>query len=107
MGQLHRRQPDDDGPAVRTGWFPPAPRRGLGGRLAVIVAGAAGAQLLALGSHVSSLIGPDALARSIVSTRVVAWLAIMARGFFGFWKANAAPYANENQFAPNRTNLKR
>lgn len=31
MGQLHRRQSGDDGPAVRPGWFLPAPRRGLGG----------------------------------------------------------------------------
>jgi hypothetical protein len=56
---------------------------------------AAGAQLLALGTHVSSLIGPDALTWSIVTTRMVAWVEIMVFGLLGVWEANAAPYANQ------------
>jgi hypothetical protein len=56
---------------------------------------AAGAQLLALGTHVSSLFGPDALTWSIVTTRMVAWVEIMVFGLFGVWEANAAPYANQ------------
>ena len=54
---------------------------------------AAGAQILALGTHVSSLVGPDALTWSIVTTRMVAWVEIMMLGLFGVWEANAAPYA--------------
>lgn len=56
---------------------------------------AAGAQLLALGTHVSSLVGPDALTWSVVTTRMVAWVQIMVLGLFGVWEANAAPYANQ------------
>ncbi|WAC59500.1 hypothetical protein [Brevundimonas sp. SL130] len=56
---------------------------------------AAGAQLLALGTHVSALVGPDALTWSIVTTRMVAWVEIMVLGLFGVWEANAAPYSNQ------------
>lgn len=54
---------------------------------------AAGAQLLAVGTHLSSLVGPEALTWSIVTTRMVAWVQIMLLGLFGVWEANAAPYA--------------
>jgi hypothetical protein len=54
---------------------------------------AAGAQILALGTHVSSLIGPDALTWSIVTTRMVVWVEIMVLALFGVWEATAAPYA--------------
>ncbi|OGN50210.1 MAG: hypothetical protein A2352_02045 [Caulobacterales bacterium RIFOXYB1_FULL_67_16] len=54
---------------------------------------AAGAQILAMGTHVSSLVGPDALIWSVVTTRMVVWVEIMALGIFGVWEANAAPYA--------------
>lgn len=88
LGQLHRRQPDD-GPAFRTGWFLLALRRGVGRRLAVVVAGA---QVLALGAHGSSLIGPT---WSTVSTRVVAgwqsWLAASS----AFGTRTPPPYANQ------------
>ena len=56
---------------------------------------AAGAQILAMGTHVSSLVGPDALTRSVVTTRMVVWVEIMALGIFGVWEANAAPYAHQ------------
>jgi hypothetical protein len=62
---------------------------------------AAGAQLLALGTHMSSLVGPDALTWSIVTTRMVAWVEIMAFGLFGVWEANAAPYANQKPVRAN------
>jgi hypothetical protein len=65
---------------------------------------AAGAQLLALGTHVSSLIGPDALTWSIVTTRMVAWVEIMVLGLFGVWEANAAPYASQK---PERATARR
>src|SRR3989344_4647399 len=39
-------QSDDDGPVVRSAWSLPAPPRGVGARLAVIVAGGAAAPLL-------------------------------------------------------------
>ncbi|WP_395942800.1 hypothetical protein [Brevundimonas sp.] len=54
---------------------------------------AAGAQMLALGTHVSSLVGPDALTWSIVTTRMVVWVEIMALAILGVWEATAAPYA--------------
>ncbi|WP_292121310.1 hypothetical protein [Brevundimonas sp.] len=62
---------------------------------------AAGAQLLALGTHVSSLVGPDALTWSIVTTRMVAWVEIMVLALFGVWEANTAPYAKSER-ARNR-----
>ena len=54
---------------------------------------AAGAQILAVGTHISSLMGPDALTWSIVTTRMVAWVEIMVLALFGVWEANTAPYA--------------
>lgn len=54
---------------------------------------AAGAQLLAFSTHVTSLIGPDALTWSIVTTRMVAWAQIMVLALFGVWEARSAPYA--------------
>lgn len=54
---------------------------------------ASGAQFLALGTHVSSLIGPDALTWSIVTARMVVWFEIMLLALFGVWEARAAPYA--------------
>lgn len=54
---------------------------------------AAGAQILALSTHVSSLIGPDALTWSIVTARMVVWVEIMALAIFGVWEARSAPYA--------------
>ncbi|WP_271164485.1 hypothetical protein ACETKC_14280 [Brevundimonas intermedia] len=91
MGQLHRRQPDD-GPAFWTGWFLPAPRRGVGRRLAVVVAGAAGAQVLALGAHASSLMGRT---WSIVSTRVVAWWQSWLATSSAFGTRTSPLYANQ------------
>jgi hypothetical protein len=58
---------------------------------------AAGAQFLALGTHLSSLVGPDALTWSIVTTRMVAWVEIMMLALFGVWEANAAPYARSER----------
>lgn len=54
---------------------------------------AAGAQILAVGTHVSSLVGPDALTWSIVTTRMVVWVQMMVLALFGVWEAAAAPYA--------------
>jgi DNA-binding CsgD family transcriptional regulator len=52
-------QPDDDGSTVRAAWFLPAPPRGVGGRLAVIVAGAAVALLLAIGIVTAGMVVPS------------------------------------------------
>lgn len=52
-------QPGDDGPAVRTTWFLPAPPRGVGGRLVVIVAGAAVALLLTIGIVTAGMVVPS------------------------------------------------
>lgn len=54
---------------------------------------AAGAQVLALGTHISSLIGPDALTWSFVTARMVVWVEIMVLALFGVWEATRAPYA--------------
>ncbi|WP_404416793.1 hypothetical protein [Brevundimonas vesicularis] len=54
---------------------------------------AAGAQLLAFATHVSSLIGPDALTWSIVTARMTVWVEIMCLAIFGVWEARSAPYA--------------
>lgn len=54
---------------------------------------AAGAQVLALVTHLSSLIGPDALTWSIVTARMVVWVEIMILALFGVWEATTAPYA--------------
>ena len=54
---------------------------------------AAGAQLLALGTHAASLFGSDVLTWSIVTTRMVVWVEIMILGLIGVWEATAAPYA--------------
>jgi len=52
-------QSEDDGPGLRTAWFLPAPPRGVGGRLAVIVAGAAVALLLAIGIVTAGMVVPS------------------------------------------------
>jgi hypothetical protein len=54
---------------------------------------AAGAQLLAFGTHVASLFGSDVLTWSIVTTRMVVWVEIMILGLIGVWEATSAPYA--------------
>lgn len=61
---------------------------------------AAGSQLLALVTHISSLVGPEALTWSIVTARMVAWVQIMALALFGVWEANAAPYARRAARSP-------
>ncbi|MBU4195129.1 MAG: helix-turn-helix transcriptional regulator [Alphaproteobacteria bacterium] len=52
-------QSDDDGPVVRSAWSLPAPPRGVGARLAVIVAGAAVALLLAIGIVTAGMVVPS------------------------------------------------
>jgi DNA-binding CsgD family transcriptional regulator len=59
VDQASAGQPDDDGPAVRTAWFLPAPPHGVGGRLAVIFAGAAVALLLAIGIVTAGMVVPS------------------------------------------------
>ncbi|RYG86429.1 hypothetical protein [Brevundimonas sp. G8] len=54
---------------------------------------AAGAQLLAFITHISSMIGPDALTWSIVTARMTVWVEIMVLAIFGVWEARSAPYA--------------
>jgi hypothetical protein len=54
---------------------------------------AAGAQLLAFTTHISSMIGPDALTWSIVTARMTVWVGIMVLAIFGVWEARSAPYA--------------
>ncbi|QSF54253.1 hypothetical protein [Brevundimonas fontaquae] len=54
---------------------------------------AAGAQLLAFTTHISSMIGPAALTWSIVTARMTVWVGIMVLALFGVWEARAAPYA--------------
>jgi presenilin-like A22 family membrane protease len=54
---------------------------------------AAGAQFLALATHISSLVGSDALTWSIVTARMTVWVEIMLLAIFGVWEARAAPYA--------------
>lgn len=57
---------------------------------------AAGAQLLAFTTHISSMIGPDALTWSIVTARMTVWVGIMVLAIFGVWEARSAPYAQSN-----------
>jgi DNA-binding CsgD family transcriptional regulator len=52
-------QSDDDGSQVRTAWLLPAPPRGVGARLAVMVAGAAVALLLVLGIVTAGMVVPS------------------------------------------------
>ncbi|NBB64389.1 LuxR family transcriptional regulator [Pseudomonas sp. ODNR1LW] len=52
-------QSDDDGSQVRTAWLLPAPPRGVGARLAVIIAGAAVALLLVLGIVTAGMVVPS------------------------------------------------
>lgn len=54
---------------------------------------AAGAQMLAFATHLSSLFGPGALTWSIVTARMTVWVEIMLLALFGVWEARAAPYA--------------
>jgi DNA-binding CsgD family transcriptional regulator len=51
--------PEDDGRGLPAAWFLPAPPRGVGGRLAVIVAGAAVALLLAIGIVTAGMVVPS------------------------------------------------
>ena len=48
---------------------------------------AAGAQLIAVSTHL------DALLWSIVSTRMVVWFELLLLALFGVWEAQCAPYA--------------
>lgn len=57
---------------------------------------AAGAQLLAFTTHISSMIGPDALTWSIVTARMTVWVGIMVLAIFGVWESRSAPYAQTN-----------
>lgn len=52
-------QSDGDGSQVRTAWLLPAPPRGVGARLAVMVAGAAVALLLVLGIVTAGMVVPS------------------------------------------------
>lgn len=54
---------------------------------------AAGAQLIAVSTHLAGLAGSDALLWSIVSTRMVVWFELMLLALFGVWEARNAPYA--------------
>ncbi|MBA4807941.1 helix-turn-helix transcriptional regulator [Brevundimonas sp.] len=51
--------PDDDGPVSGAAWSLPPPPRGVVGRLAVIVAGAAVALLLAIGIVTAGMVVPS------------------------------------------------
>ncbi|PZT94733.1 MAG: hypothetical protein DI624_14410 [Brevundimonas sp.] len=57
---------------------------------------AAGAQLLAFITHLSSLVGPGALTWSIVTARMTVWVEIMLLAIFGVWEARSAPYARSH-----------
>ncbi len=57
---------------------------------------AAGAQLLAFVTHLSSLLGPGALTWSIVTARMTVWVEIMFLALFGVWEARRAPYARSS-----------
>lgn len=57
---------------------------------------AAGAQMLAFATHLSSLFGPGALTWSIVTARMTVWVEIMLLALFGVWEARSAPYARSN-----------
>ncbi|MDQ1154148.1 hypothetical protein [Brevundimonas sp. SORGH_AS_0993] len=54
---------------------------------------AVGAQFLAFCTHLSSLIGPDALIWSLVTARMTIWAELMLLALFGVWEARRAPYA--------------
>lgn len=54
---------------------------------------AAGAQLIAVSTHLAGIAGSDALLWSIVSTRMVVWFELLLLALFGVWEARAAPYA--------------
>ncbi len=54
---------------------------------------AAGAQLIAVSTHLAGIAGSDALLWSIVSTRMVVWFELLLLALFGVWEAQCAPYA--------------
>ena len=65
---------------------------------------AAGAQLLAFVTHLSSLFGPGALTWSIVTARMTVWVEIMFLALFGVWEARRAPYArSQSSLRPGPT----
>lgn len=55
---------------------------------------AAGAQLIAVSTHLAGIAGSDAMLWSIVSTRMVVWFELLLLALFGVWEARAAPYAH-------------
>ncbi|MEN5362062.1 hypothetical protein [Brevundimonas intermedia] len=64
---------------------------------------AAGAQLIAVSTHLAGIAGSDALLWSIVSTRMVVWFELLLLALFGVWEARAAPYAHpQSRPAPVR-----
>ena len=64
---------------------------------------AAGAQLIAVSTHLAGIAGSDALLWSIVSTRMVVWFELLLLALFGVWEARAAPYAHpKSRRAPVR-----
>ncbi len=64
---------------------------------------AAGAQLIAVSTHLAGIAGSDALLWSIVSTRMVVWFELLLLALFGVWEARAAPYAHpKSRLAPVR-----
>ena len=68
---------------------------------------AAGAQLIAVSTHLAGLAGSDALLWSIVSTRMVVWFELMLLALFGVWEARNAPYATfKSRRAPDRAPYK-
>lgn len=68
---------------------------------------AAGAQLIAVSTHLAGLAGSDALLWSIVSTRMVVWFELMLLALFGVWEARNAPYAAfKSRRAPDRAPYK-
>ncbi|WP_292023003.1 MULTISPECIES: hypothetical protein [unclassified Brevundimonas] len=65
---------------------------------------AAGAQMLAFVTHLSSLVGPGALTWSIVTARMTVWVEIMFLALFGVWEARCAPYArSQSSLRPGPT----
>ncbi|MFN3837327.1 MAG: hypothetical protein ACK4MI_06375 [Brevundimonas sp.] len=68
---------------------------------------AAGAQLIAVSTHLAGPAGSDALLWSIVSTRMVVWFELMLLALFGVWEARSAPYAAfKSRRAPDRAPYK-
>lgn len=61
---------------------------------------AAGAQLIAVSTHLAGIAGSDALLWSIVSTRMVVWFELLLLALFGVWEARAAPYAQTRSNPP-------